>query len=185
MIIHTAPHQYASPSMANDLIYLSLRGMLIKCWNSCGDLARKTYTLEGLQFAPTKNGMASIVVALTLCLATVGSHADEPKDDHEPPKAVKPEGNAPPKAEQGPVGKELTATTPKKTASSTTIVDTYDPDVPANMQSNRLKRMHSIIELHLNKAERKVFEENEINYPNGNQREQFYKSVCDDLEITC
>jgi hypothetical protein len=139
--------------------------------------------MEGLQFAPTKRGIASIVAVLTLCLATVASHADEPKDEHGSPKAVKPEANAPPTAEQSPLGKKLTATPPK--VSSPTIVDTYDPDVPANTQSNRLKRMHSIIEQHLNKGERKVFEENEISYPNGNQREQFYKSVCDDLEITC
>jgi hypothetical protein len=145
-------------------------------WNHFGDSRRKSYTMDGLQFAPAKKqGMASIVALLIVFLGSVASHADEPKDDHA----------APPKSQSSPPGKEPTANPPKKPAPASAGVDTDIVEVPANTQSNRLKRMHGIIELHLKKDERKVFEQNEINYPIGYELEQFYKSVCADLEITC
>jgi hypothetical protein len=130
-------------------------------------------------------GFALMMVILALGLPMWASRAEEPGDEEsrETPKHDASESSPVPAKEKSAASAAKQPVL--KEATTTGELDTAYRDVPADSQRNNLMRIHDIIELHMNPAQKRKFEAGEKENLTGADLEVFYKSVCGGLKILC
>jgi len=131
-------------------------------------------------------------VLMTACLVLglpVASRADDPPADRQ---AAKPDGPDATSKESAAIAappskpKDEAPAAPAAATKTTKMhLDTYDPDVPADTQANRLQSMQGIIELHMTAGDRQKFEAAANNYTSGDELEKFYRYVCSEKKLSC